>query len=313
MKSIFLLLFCFTFLNAIAQNADGVLQFGSETLSYQRHSPDFLRKIEKSQPRLHHAIYWLDIELDKCQAAISKNEKPDLIGNYSLKEQIDALDKALKEDYKKFSSQVNIESYKRELEFYEKCHLSISNSADLEKKRAKAVRDSLRNIEIASGINDQLLKNDESRSILQSQDSIRSVRRSFQHPYGTVFGGVNVIDVGVLDVFLQSPEWMDLNLVEDKTEEIPGGFRNVYENRIGTRRTMNVDYYLDTNNKIKKVVFNGYFDIVVKFYVDYWPFYLKNADIKPGVIERYHNTDKIVFTSDLPNATATITIAKAAF
>lgn len=314
MKNIVLLLFLGLSASIHAQNTKGVFVFGSDTLQYNRHSKDLLPSLEKAKPNLHRAVYWLDIALDKCQESINKGINADLIGEYSLNEQIRDLNNALTGDCKKFAGKINIDSYRSELAFYEKCNDLISNANTLKKERERlAASDSIR---IAKTEAQQRAEKEAfvaSASQGTKEDSIHNLRATFPHKLGTTFGGEDYIEVsGLLDAFLQTSDGMNLNPTGVK--ELGNGQRTVYENKMGTKRLLYTDFYysMDRRPKVNKLTVSGDFELVVKLYIDYWYNNLRLADFsKLGEITSYHNTDEIKLTADVRKGTATIAITRA--
>ena len=313
MKNIAFLLLIGLSYSLHAQNAKGVFVFGSDTLQYNRHSKDLLPSLEKAKPNLHRAVYWLDIALDKCQESINKGVKADLIGEYSLNEQIRDLNNALTGDYKKFAGKINIESYRSELAFYEKCNDLISNTNALKKEKELLASDS---ILIAKTEAQQWAEKEAfvaSAPQRATEDSIHNLRATFPHRFGTTFGGEDYVEVsGLLDAFLQTSDGMNLNPTGVK--ELGNGQRTVYENRMGTKRLLYTDFYYsnDRRPKVNRLTVSGDFELVVKLYIDYWYNNLRLADFsKPGEITSYHNTDEIKLTADVRKGTATIAITRA--
>ena len=258
-------------------------------------------------------MLYIGLILHKCQESINKGVKADLIGEYSLNEQIRDLNNALTGDYKKFAGKINIESYRSELAFYEKCNDLISNTNALKKEKELLASDS---ILIAKTEAQQWAEKEAfvaSAPQRATEDSIHNLRATFPHRFGTTFGGEDYVEVsGLLDAFLQTSDGMNLNPTGVK--ELGNGQRTVYENRMGTKRLLYTDFYYsnDRRPKVNRLTVSGDFELVVKLYIDYWYNNLRLADFsKPGEITSYHNTDEIKLTADVRKGTATIAITRA--
>lgn len=298
---------------SFAQNKSFV--YDNQTLNYQRVDGVLLEKLKKKEPSLYRTLFYINNSLDGCQRSIRENKNPDLHGRYNVTEQVKYLGEILKTDYRKYSEDINYDSYIKELDFYEVCSKSIVAKDKAIKARQKLIEDSTKSAVLEEKQRVSKKENESKLSELKKQDSIRMIRKRFPHDYGTIFGDVPLFDAGSLDIFMQSNEYMELALVDGGTIELKDGYRNTYETKSGQRYLLYVDYKLEKSGGqtvIKELKIHGYFDLVVKFYVDYWPFDLTFADFKkPGEIKRYFITDEILFTADLPKDTATITIKKA--
>lgn len=277
--------------------------YESDTLTYQRVDNALMEKLKKKEPSLYRTLFQTNNYLDGCQRLISDNETPEFVGGYNITAQIKYLGELLNGDCRKYRDDVRFDSYKNEVAFYDACFEVINEKQELVEDRASASLLSEK----------QRISKDDHGAILperRKHDSISNLRAAFPHEYGTTFGDVPLLDAD-LDLFLQSDKYMKLALVDGGTVELDNGYRNTYENKSGQRRLLYVDYTLD-GRIIKKLVIHGCFDLVVQFYIDYWPFDLTFADFeKSGEIKRHFITDEIVFTASISEETATITIKKA--